>query len=359
MITTRNDLPGWQEKLPQVVDFFFDEARRPVGPGAGSRAGDPSQLWSRFADRFGDDPHVAVGWNRESSSAASGQLSAVAVARVAVSDTTSIGPALALGLKAERGSFQRAPRADGADVPLAVRNRRVVVSAAATLTQTAPAVETGDPHVTGWGSAMPLVGASMEWNIAGGLGVARLGRTRDGQLSPGLCHRELIFQQPARLIEFANLNRNSWEAAMVAKDPTGATTADMARTRFNAVLQQVADAPKRADRLYGEQMTLHPAVAERINRYEARLNTLLGGGDREASARALSPAERAECNSLQNEADRLLKSDDSWEHAGIYAVEINQSGHTTGLNFGLRSVNQEQARAARLTSLLIASVPED
>ena len=357
VITTRNDLPGWHDKLPQVVDFMFDQARLDVG-GFEGRAADASQLWSRFADRFGDDPHVAIGWNKENSAGSNAQVSAVAVARVAAGTTTAIGPAFAASLRAEGSHFQRTPHADGADVPVAVHQRRLVGSAAATLTQTAPLVPTSGGPVLGWGSAMPLVGASMEWNLAGGLGVARLGRTREGQLSPGLCHRELIFQEPKRLVEYANLNRSSWEAAMVAQDPSGGTTPEAARARFNGFLEQVAASPKSADRLHGELMTLAPQAADQINQYEARLNTMLGHGDRTAQSRPLSAPERTECDALQNEVQRLLKDDGNWLHGGIYSVELNQVGGTSGLNFGVRSVNQEQARAARLTTLLIASVPE-
>jgi hypothetical protein len=371
VITARNDQPGWQDKMPQVVDFLFDQARLGATDGAfpvpgDHRARDASELWSRFADQFGNDPHIAVGWNSEKSTTTGAQVGALAVARAAVGTQTSVGPAVSVGLRAQGNQFQRAPHADGADVPLAVHNRRVVVNASAAMTQTLPFVAAPGGAFSlapvggleGWGSAAPWIGATMEWDVAGSLGVARLGRTREGQLSPGVCHREVLFQQPKRLVEYANLNRSNWEAAMVAQDPTGGTTPEAARSRFNVFLQQVADLPPASSALHGELRSLSPGTADQINQYEAQLTTLLGTGDRGAVARELSSAERTECNAIQNEVQRLLKDEGSWVPGGIYSVELNQTGSSSGLNFGVRAVNQEHAQTARLTALLIASVPE-
>ncbi len=105
-------------------------------------------------------------------------------------------------------------------------------------------------------------------------------------------------------------------------------------------------------------MTLAPAVAEQINHFEARLTTMLGAGDAQASTRELSAAERAECNLIENEVKRLLVADSSWQHNGLFSVELNQVGSSSGLDFGVKVVNQEQTSAARLTALLIASLPE-
>ncbi len=219
VITTRNDLPGWHDKLPLVTDFLFDEARLPPGEGAAARAATPSQTWLRFADRFGDDPHVAIGWNNDQSSGTRVGLSFTGVARIPVGSNTSLGPAVAVGLRREAGQFQRTPGGDGGDVPAAVRNQRFVASVSGNVAPSPTGVATRFSAVPAWGYAVPLVGAAREWNIAGGLGVARLGRTREGQLSPSLCQRELIFQTPERLIAFVNLHRDGWEAAMVTQDP--------------------------------------------------------------------------------------------------------------------------------------------
>lgn len=358
VITTRNDLPGWHDKLPLVTDFLFDEARRPPGEGAAARAATASESWLRFAGRFGDDPHVALGWNNDQSSGTRVGLSFTGVARIPVGSNTRLGPAVTVGLRREAGQFQRTPGGDGGDVPAAVRNQRFVANVSGNVAPSPTGVATPFSEVPAWGYAVPLVGAAREWNIAGGLGVARLGRTREGQLSPSLCQRELIFQTPERLIAFVNLRRDGLEAAMVAQDPTQTTTAAIARTRLDAYLEQAAATPRGGDRLHGASMSLMTSVAEQINHFEARLTTVLGAGDAQASTRELSAAERAECDLIENEVERLLMSDDSWQHNALFSVELNQVGSSSGLDFGLKVVNQEQASATRLTALLIASVPE-
>ena len=358
VITTRNDLPGWHDKLPLVTEFLFDEARLPPGEGAAARAATASESWLRFADRFGDDPHVAIGWNNDQSSGTRVGLSFTGVARIPVGSNTRLGPAVAVGLRREAGQFQRTPGGDGGDVPAAVRNRRFVASVSGNVAPSPTGVATRFSAVPAWGYAVPLVGAAREWNIAGGLGVARLGRTREGQLSPSLCQRELIFQTPEALIAFVNLRRDGWEAAMVAQDPNQTTTAATAHTRLDAHLEQVAATPRGGDRLHGASMSLVPRVAEQINHFEARHTTVLGAGDAQASTRELSEAERAECNLIENEVERLLMSDASWQHSALFSVELNQVGSSSGLDFGVKVVNQEQASATRLTALLIASLPE-
>lgn len=358
VITTRNDLPGWHDKLPLVTDFLFDEARLPPGEGAAARAATASESWLRFAGRFGDDPHVAIGWNNDQSSGTRVGASFTGVARIPVGSNTSLGPAVAVGLRREAGQFQRTPGGDGGDVPAAVRNQRFVASVSANVAPSPTGVATRFSAVPAWGYAVPLVGAAREWNIAGGLGVARLGRTREGQLSPSLCQRELIFQTPEALIAFVNLRRDGWEAAMVAQDPNQTTTAATAHTRLDAHLEQVAATPRGGDRLHGASMSLVPRVAEQINHFEARHTTVLGAGDAQASTRELSAAERAECNLIENEVERLLMSDASWQHNALFSVELNQVGSSSGLDFGVKVVNQEQASATRLTALLIASLPE-
>jgi len=363
VITARNDQPGWHDKLPQVVDFLFDQARLPQGDGAANRAQNPGALWQRFSDRFGDDPGVSVGWSQERSASTAAQAGALAFARVAAGPATSIGPAAAVGLRTQGSEFQRTPLADGADVPVVVHNRAVVASASLSMTQTLPAAVPGSAApapgaVGGWGSAAAWAGATLELDVGGSLGVARLGRTREGQLSPSLCHREVLFQQPQKLVEYANLHRADWEAAIVAQDPNGATTPEVARDRLNGFLAQMASLPATDAALHGELRSLARPVAEQINQLEARAATLLGRGDSAAQNRSLSAAERAECNAIENEVQRLLQAAESWEPSFMYAAEFNQTGSSTGLNFGVRAVNQEQSTVVRPTALLVASMAE-
>jgi len=357
VIMARGDVPGWNAKLPYIIDFMFEQSRLAPGP-AGGRAADAAELWARFSDHFGDDPHVVVGWTKDRSSGTSAQLGASAIARAVVSDRTAIGPGVTAAVRVETGRFERSTGAHGTDIPVSVRNNRVVAGVSASLTETAPLIPVSGGPVFGVASTLPLVGASLEWNIAGGMGVARLGRLHDGQLSAALCHRELLFQKPEQLISFVNLNRARWEEAMVALDPAGATTPPAARERLNGFLEQVASAPRRADRLHGQMMSLAPAAAERINLYEARANTLRGAGDASSAARPLSPADQAECAALQAEAARVLHDDRNWIPTFLYAAEVNQAAVTTGLSFGVRAVNQEQVRAVRATVLTVPSAPD-
>ncbi len=352
-ISTRNDAPGWQDKLPEVVDFLFSEAR--LQPGT-RRAEDPAALWSRFADRFGADPQVAVNWVDEKSATTSAGASAAAIARVKVGAETNLGPVVSAGVSASRSRFERSTAAAGGDVPTAIRSHQVVASASASISQTPPFVAAAaDAPIAGWGAGAPLVGATMQWDIAGGIGIARLGRTRDGQLNAAMCQREVLFRDANTMIEYVNSNRATWEEAMVSKDESGATDPAGARQRLTKFVQEVA-AGHTALSLYGEFVSLEPEVAEKINGFEARLTTLLGQGDRSAASRTLTQAERAECNALQGEVRSLLKAEASWSPGALYSAEPNAVAHTTGPNFVLKVANQEQAQALHVNALLLAKV---
>ena len=351
-ISTRNDAPGWQDRLPAVVDFLFSEAR--LQPGAG-RAEDPAALWDRFADRFGADPHVAVSWVDDKSATTSLSAGAVAITRFKAGAETNVGPAVSVGVSASRSRFERSTAADGGDVPTAIRSHQVVASASASISQTPPFVPAaGDAQIAGWGAGVPLVGATMQLDLAGGIGIARLGRTRDGQLNAAMCQREVLFRDSNTMIEYVNRNRTTWEEAMVSKDASGATDQAGARQRLTKFVQEVS-AGHTALSLYGEFVSLQPDVADKINGYEARLTTLLGQGDRSAASRTLTHTERAECNALQGEVRRLLQAEASWSPGALYAAEPNAVAHTTGLNFGLKIANQEQAQALHVNALLLAN----
>jgi hypothetical protein len=109
--------------------------------------------------------------------------------------------------------------------------------------------------------------------------------------------------------------------------------------------------------LYGQMVELSAAAARTVNALQAQLDTILGHGDLQASSRALAPDERSECHALQNEIQRLLKSESSWQPRALWAAETNVKGSTTGLNAGVRLANQEQAEAFHLTALLVAATP--
>lgn len=356
VITARNDMAGWSEKLPQVVDFMFQQSRLPQIQGRdqdqGARAVNASETWARFANRFGDDPHIAVGWTQDKSAVTSGGATITGAIRITNKTGTGTGPSVTVSLRTEDSQFHRTPLANGTDVPIAMLNRSLTARASFAIANTNPGVPTSNAAVPAWGSSSPLVGVTMQWDVAGGQGEARLGRTRDGQLSAALCHREFIFRSPQRLIEFAELRRKGWTDAMMLSNNT---TLDDAKIRLDTFLGQVAATPANGDRLHGESMVLKQSAAEKINHYEAHLTTILGTGNEQASVRELTPTEIKRCDDIHNEVQRLLTADESWQHNALFSVESNQIGSSTGLNIGIRLTNQEQASAARLTALLIAS----
>jgi hypothetical protein len=354
-ITSRNDLDGWHEKTPQVVDFLFDQAAAGRGPGA--QRGSPAELWARFAQRFGADPHVALSWDRERSEAKGLSHSATVALRGQVSVDTTMGPALTGGYTKEKARYQRAPNGDGADVATDVHIRTKTVKAGITLTQTTPGVPIAQGPLGSWGAAVPLAGVMAEWDIDGLYGNVRIGRTRDGRLSPSVCQWEVLFQDRRRLMEVIELRREILERANVEMDATGRTTPEQAREKVNTILAQIAALPEGHEQLHGDTRTLKPAVAERINRLEARMNTVLGKGDVQASQRTLDAAERAECRRIDNEVHRLLKSADSWQPCSLWSFELDQKSHSTGPNFVVNLVHQEYARAGHLTTLWLAATP--
>jgi hypothetical protein len=185
-----------------------------------------------------------------------------------------------------------------------------------------------------------------------------LGRNRDGRLDPGNCYRQSVFSDRKDLLRYAESRRDNWEAAMVLHDPSGQTSAADARERYDGFLKQVASDPQHSDRLHIELQTLKPDVAEQIDDYEARMRTLSGGEDAVASQRPIDPGIHKELGLLNAEVHRLLESTENWSAGALLVLETNERNSTKGFNFGLRAVNQESARAGRITALLIASVPE-
>lgn len=354
-ISSRNVKPGWEDKLPQAVDFLFHEASLKAGAG---RAEAPGELWNRFAQRFGDDPHLGVSWVDEHAATTGASIGATALVRVQAGAKTSIGPGLSVSLGISSTRFERSVNAQGADVPTVIHSRQGAAGLSLGVSQTAPFVEAGaDRAVADWGAGVPLVGASLEWRTPGGLGIASLGRDRDGTLNPALCQRDILFTESKSMIEYINRNRGSWEAAIVAQDETGATQPEAARARLNTFVNEAAAAHSPLA-LHGEVVSLAPAVTQTINGLEARLTTILGHGNRAAASRSLSADERLECNALQNEVHRLVQAETSWVPGALYSTESNSRAGTTGLNFGLRVANQEQNAALHVTALLVAGTPK-
>ena len=349
VITARSDNEKWQETVPAVTKFMFEQASRDC---SGGRATNASELWSRFAEAFHDDEHLAISWNSEHTESTHSQIGAAASARVRASPQTAIGPTVSAALRAESSRSKRTPSTDGADVPSATHARRFGAIASAGISQTAPFVAEELGAVAGWRGAVPLVGATAEWALAGGIGTARLGRHRDGSVSPRMCQREIIFQTRQSLLDYAEHTRGHWEARLMKHDGSGTITEEVARAHFNSFLAEAAAAPDAADGMYSARYSLARRVAEKINHFEARLNALQGRGDRKASARELSSAELRECDALQNAVQKLLAEEKSWRYRSLGTYEQNQTNGTSGLNLGLRIVSQEQARTLRQVTLL-------
>ena len=118
-ITTRSDVPGWEAKGADVVNFMFDHAEGPR-----KSAG---EFWGDFVDRFGDDPHVGISWVSDHSRSTTAALGAGATVRGNVGNGMSIGPSLSASLRYTRESSGRAVAGDGADVPFEARASRLFV----------------------------------------------------------------------------------------------------------------------------------------------------------------------------------------------------------------------------------------
>lgn len=354
-ITSRNDQPGGHDKLAQVIDFLFDQAQPAQGQ---ARPETPSALWHRFAERFGDDPHLGVSWVDERSVTRGVSASATALARVATGLDTGIGPSVTVGVGTSTTRLERDVRGHGGDVPLTQNSRQGGAGLSVGVNQSLPfAAVAGDGAVAGWGAGVPHLGAGLEWRAEGGVGIARLGRDRDGSINASLTQREIVFTEAPALAAYVNRRRGEWEAAMVAQDATGTTRQEDAREHLNRFIGEAAAAhTPRA--LHGELVSLAPAVAGQINALEAQLHTLQGRGDRAASARTLSANEQRETQALQNEVHRLLRAESSWVPVALYAADTQTQSRSTGLNLGLRATNQEQTSNLRVTALMLATPPQ-
>ena len=100
---------------------------------------------------------------------------------------------------------------------------------------------------------------------------------------------------------------------MVAQDPSGRTTAESARARFDGFLEQVSATPTRADRLHGELMVMAQPAADRINQYEARLARVGRADGRHrllqlAAKAALKVGELQTFTTLNNETQKNKRS---------------------------------------------------
>lgn len=355
-VSTRKDKPGWSESLPNFVDFLFDQAKMQDG----EKATAPAELWRRYAERFGDDPHLAINWTEERTVATGASVGAAAVARARVGPTLSVGPAVSAGAGVGGSSLTRSVNADGGDVPTTLIGRQGVARMSMAGTQSLPfvplelAMPVIESGIAGWVAGMPWASAGLEWRGPGGLGLASVGRNRDGTLNPAMCQRFILFNDVKAMAEYVNLRRDGFEQTIVDQDANRVASRGDARQRLNKYLQDASEAHSPLA-LHGEVAVLAPAVGQEVNALEARMKMILGYGDREAVSRELSAQERGECIALQNEVHRLLHDESSWVVRSLISAESHLRASTTGLNFGLRAADVENASALHLTAAMMTA----
>jgi len=370
-ITTRSDVPGWEAKGADVVNFMFDHAQGPRRSAG--------EFWGDFVDRFGDDPHVALSWVSDHAQSTTAALGAGASMRGNVGNGVSIGPSLSASVRYTRESSGRSVAGDGADVPFEARASRLTAGASATVAQATPTVAFSEGGVSGLLNVLPLVGFGAEKVLSGKGGIFRLGRDRNGRLSPSQCQQERQFRSRDNMIEFVNAVSARWESAMQGvweahigargtADGTGiaATQAGtrlmgaeelQPRNRLRQFLHQVKNLAPQGNQSFGEFKALEPAVARRINAYEDRMKMLLGTGDG-AARRVPHGTVRDECELLQHEVRRLLDDDASWKPVALYAIESNARRSALGWDWLLKFGSRGEAGATRLLALLVADKPD-
>jgi hypothetical protein len=352
-ITAHNDQQGWRDALPNVVDFLFDEAARTQRQGRAATAAD---LWHRFADRFEADPHLSVSWVHEDSSNTNAQAGVFGTAR-AGTGVTRVGVGVRVGYSYDSFQATHASGPPGGDVSTSMHGKITNMTAGATLGETVPGkVFPADRMVRSWGLLAPLASISADSPHVAEIGIARLGRNRDGELSAPLCQREILFGSGASMIEYINRNRPAWEAALSRPEDEVDMVAANARRRLNEYIEELASTQSPVS-LSGELATLSPKAAGRINALEAQIIAIRGEGDAQSRARQLSRADQDECRLLENEVRQILNTESNWMPAALYTADESGKAVNTGLAFGLRAVNQEAGHALHVTSLLAAAPP--
>jgi hypothetical protein len=349
---------GANDKTERVVEFMFRHAERERTD---------QQFWDDFVRKFGDDPDVTVSWNAEHAHTTTGVVGAGATARANIGGGVSVGPQLSAYVSVVDGRFGRRTESDVGDVPFEQRARRVAMSGTATLAMATPSKALPGPVVDSFLNVVPLLGISGEKVLTGTGGVARLGRTSKGTLDPKMCQRERQVRSPDDMLKLVNARRAVWEESMKGVHAEGMSDeALQPRARLDAFLREIqaltvqgqTDKQRRqGNRTFGEFTSLKPEVAARIDACEARLVTLLGGGDIAGRHSALAYADHVECDRLMVEMNRMLDDDESWAPASLYAFETNVKA-SAGLDLGLKLGSRGEAGANRLLALLLPGKPD-
>ena len=349
---------GANGKTERVVDFMFKQAQRERTD---------QQFWDEFVREFGDDPDVTVSWNAEHANTTTGVVGGGVTARANVGGGVSVGPQLSADLRFVDERVGRRTGSNVGDVPFELRARRVAVSGTATLAMATPSKPLSGPVIDSLLNVIPLLGIGGERVLSGTGGVARIGRTSKGTLDPRMCQRERQVRSPNDMLKLVNARREVWEAAMQGARAEGMSEAELQpRARLDAFLRniqaltvqgQADDHHRQGNRTFGEFTSLKPEVAARIDACEARLVTLLGGGDIAERPSALAYADHVECDRLMVEMDRMLDDDESWAPVSLYAFETNVKA-SAGLDLGLKLGSRGEAGANRLLALLLPGKPD-
>jgi|GEM_PF-2426437 len=364
-ITTRIDVPGWEQKSTDVVDFMFDQAIPPQGQ---QRPQTPGEFWQRFSDKFGDDRSVTMGLDRNSAQVNSQTGVIAAAVRAPVGSDMTVGPTFVASLGRTQVSSQLNTQAVAADVPTSFEGTTISVAASVSVAQANPMAPLPSGDVLGLGTIVPYGNFRVEKNIDGQFGLGRIGRNADGTIAAFSSQRIVGFRKPDDMLAYVQSNMNSWVETLRDMDPrnrdpdnadpANRQTTEGARALLVSFLQQIKDAPARGDINFGEFRTLQPAVADCISDYEARLSTLQGKGDGHASARVLSEPAKHEINQVQNEIHRLLADVGSWRPTALYGLENVGRSESTGIDLLAKVGGSRSISAVRLTSLLIAALPD-
>jgi len=365
-ITTRIDVPGWEQKSAEVVDFMFDQAIPPQGQ---QRPQTPGEFWQRFSDKFGDDRNVTMSLDKNSAQVNAQTGVFAAAVRAPVGSDMTMGPTFVASLSRTQVSSQLNTEAVAADVPTSFEGTTISFAASVSVAQANPMAPLPSGDVIGLGTIVPYGNLRIDKNIDGQFGLGRIGRNADGTVAAFSSQRIVGFRKPDDMLAYVQSNLDSWVETLRDMDPrnrdpdntdpANKQTTEGARALLVSFLQQIKHAPARGDINFGEFRTLQPAVAERISDYEARVDTLQGKGDGAASARALSEPARHEINQLQNEIHRLLSEVGSWRPTALYGLEnVRRSESTGGIDLLAKVGGSRSISATRLTSLLIAALPD-
>ncbi|WP_143762993.1 hypothetical protein [Ramlibacter tataouinensis] len=356
-LTVRIGTPGWEQKSMGLVDFMFRQARPAEG---GTVPGDQSEIWERFSDRFGDDPHVGASWVNDDASSKFASASAGATARANTGSGTTIGASAYVALTYGTSKVDRKTQAVAGDVNTSVRGSALTATAGLGVPIATPQAPIKGDDVAGMLAVTPLAGVSVETQLSGGSAIARLARNDDGSFSAFPSQLIMGRKRPDELLSALRTPeiRASWLQRLVDLAPTPLAQEE-AEAKLQRFEQAVAKVPRGGEQLFGIVTTMNPIVSDMRTDYEEVKNTLRGIGLPRSETRNLRPAASAEIQRLQGEDSHLLNDLGNWLDTAAYAFESGGRTNNTWIDFGMKLGKQAYASGDRLPALLVAARDED